>query len=144
MRITRLARGPRIALFALIGVAFVAVFGLVLMSLWNWLMPALFGWKLITLWEALGLLILTRILFGGVNAAVPLGFTATALPIAIFAGLIPITLGGMGTRDTAMVVLFAAYASSSQALAVALLYSFFGYWLLAVVGIPYIRKALNL
>ena len=65
MRITRLPRGPRIALFALFGVAFVAVFGLVLMSLWNWLMPALFGWKLITFWEALGLLILTRILFGG-------------------------------------------------------------------------------
>jgi hypothetical protein len=50
----------------------------------------------------------------------------------------------MATRDSAMVVLFSAFASSSQALAAGILYSFFGYWLLAVAGIPFIRKALNL
>ena len=65
MRIRHIARGPRIALFALIGVAFVAVFGLALMSLWNWLAPALFGWRLITFWQALGLFLLARILVGG-------------------------------------------------------------------------------
>ena len=42
-----------------------AVFGFVVMSLWNWLTPALFGWKLISFWQAVGLVILTRILFGG-------------------------------------------------------------------------------
>ena len=50
---------------ALIGVAFVAVFGLALMELWNWLMPALFGWRTITFWQGLGLFILSKILFGG-------------------------------------------------------------------------------
>jgi hypothetical protein len=44
---------------------FLTVFTFVVMSLWNWLMPALFGWHLISLWQALGLLILSKILFGG-------------------------------------------------------------------------------
>lgn len=35
------------------------------MLLWNWLLPTLFGWHLITFWQALGLLALSRILFGG-------------------------------------------------------------------------------
>jgi uncharacterized membrane protein len=35
------------------------------LHLWNWLLPSLFGWKQFTFWQALGLLILCRILFGG-------------------------------------------------------------------------------
>jgi len=50
----------------------------------------------------------------------------------------------MGTRDLALVTLFAPFASSSQALAVGLLYSFFGHWLLAVLGLPFVRRALTL
>jgi hypothetical protein len=34
-------------------------------QLWNWLLPPLFGWRQITFWQALGLLALCRILFGG-------------------------------------------------------------------------------
>jgi hypothetical protein len=44
---------------------FVAIFGEVVMHLWNWLAPMLFGWRQITFWQALGLLLLCRILFGG-------------------------------------------------------------------------------
>jgi hypothetical protein len=51
--------------FTLFAVLFLAVFGFVVMRLWNWLMPALFGWHLITFWQALGILILSKILFGG-------------------------------------------------------------------------------
>ena len=43
----------------------VAVVGLVVMGLWNWLMPALFGWTEIGFWQAVALLILSKILFGG-------------------------------------------------------------------------------
>ena len=46
-------------------VLFVALCGEVVMHLWNWLLPALFGWRQITFWQALGLLVLCRILFGG-------------------------------------------------------------------------------
>ena len=33
--------------------------------LWNWLLPPLFGRPQVTFWQALGLLALCRILFGG-------------------------------------------------------------------------------
>lgn len=46
-------------------VVFIAIGGEVVMYLWNWLLPTLFGWPQITLWQALGLLALCRILFGG-------------------------------------------------------------------------------
>jgi hypothetical protein len=46
-------------------VAFMAVFGELVMHLWNWLAPTLFGWRQVTFWQALGLLVLCRILFGG-------------------------------------------------------------------------------
>jgi hypothetical protein len=48
---------------------FFAAFGFVVMGLWNWLTPALFGWKAIGYWQAWGLLILSRILFGGLRGS---------------------------------------------------------------------------
>ena len=44
---------------------FVAAGGAIVMYLWNWLLPPLFGWRIITLWQALAMLVLCRILFGG-------------------------------------------------------------------------------
>jgi hypothetical protein len=41
------------------------LFGYFVMLLWNWLMPALFGLKVITYWQAFGLIVLAKILFGG-------------------------------------------------------------------------------
>jgi len=46
-------------------VLFVWIFGEIVMHLWNWLLPMLFGLRVITFWQALGLLTLCRILFGG-------------------------------------------------------------------------------
>ena len=43
----------------------IAIGGEVVMQLWNWLLPPLFGWRQITFWQALGILALCRILFGG-------------------------------------------------------------------------------
>jgi hypothetical protein len=51
---------------AIVGMAaFVFIGGEIVLHLWNWLLPGLFGWKEITFWQALGLLVLCRILFGG-------------------------------------------------------------------------------
>jgi hypothetical protein len=44
---------------------FVAIGGELVLRLWNWLLPPLFGWRQITFWQALGILALCRILFGG-------------------------------------------------------------------------------
>jgi hypothetical protein len=48
-------------------VVFTFVGGSIVRALWNWLLPPLFGWPVITFWQALGLLLLCRILFGGVG-----------------------------------------------------------------------------
>jgi len=45
-------------------VLFVWLFGELVMHLWNWLLPPLFGFKMITFWQTLGILLLSRILFG--------------------------------------------------------------------------------
>jgi hypothetical protein len=51
---------------AIVGIVlFIGIGGWLVMSLWNWLLPVLFGWRLITFWQALGILVLCRILFGG-------------------------------------------------------------------------------
>jgi chromate transport protein ChrA len=42
-----------------------AVLSFVVMSLWNWLMPGLFALHRISFWQAFGLLLLAKILFGG-------------------------------------------------------------------------------
>ncbi|MGA2536653.1 MAG: hypothetical protein ABSF53_11600 [Terracidiphilus sp.] len=49
-------------------VAFLGICGEVVLHLWNWLAPALFGWHQITFWQALGLLVLCRLLFGGLGS----------------------------------------------------------------------------
>lgn len=56
------ARG---AAFLVLGLAFVAVLSFVVMSLWNELVPSLFHGPSLQYWQAVGLLILSRILFGG-------------------------------------------------------------------------------
>jgi len=51
---------------ALLGIAlFTFIGGEAVRLLWNWLLPPLVGWREITFWQALGLLALCRILFGG-------------------------------------------------------------------------------
>ena len=46
-------------------VLFVYLGGEIVMLLWNRILPPLFGWRTVTFWQALGLLALCRILFGG-------------------------------------------------------------------------------
>jgi len=60
-------RVTRVFGFVLIAAAALAAFSYVVMSLWNWLLPALFGMHTITYWQALGVLVLSKILFGGLR-----------------------------------------------------------------------------
>ena len=62
MRPSRILRVLKIVLIATLAFS---VFSFLIMSLWNWLMPALFGLRLITFWQAVGILVLSKILFGG-------------------------------------------------------------------------------
>jgi len=57
-------RGIHILKFLLFAVVAVFVGASVLMLLWNRLVPPIFGWHMVTFPQALGLLVLSRILFG--------------------------------------------------------------------------------
>lgn len=61
MRTFWVAKGIKIILLvALAG----AIMSYIVMMLWNWLMPALVHASLINFWQALGILVLAKILFG--------------------------------------------------------------------------------
>ena len=59
-----MARGLKFVIVA--GIA-VLVFGYAVMLLWNWLLPAIAAWPTINFAQALGLLVLARLLFGGLR-----------------------------------------------------------------------------
>lgn len=56
---------PKFFFFLLVAAVFVAIFSGIVMWLWNAILPELVGVNPIRFWEATGLLILCRILFGG-------------------------------------------------------------------------------
>jgi hypothetical protein len=56
------AKMAKILLMALIAIT---VVGFVVMELWNALIPQIFGLRTLTFWQALGLLLLAKLLFGG-------------------------------------------------------------------------------
>ncbi len=62
-------RGPwiagRVARGVVIGLVFAVVFGIFVRLLWNWLMPDVFGLREITYLQAIGMIVLAHIFFGG-------------------------------------------------------------------------------
>ena len=58
----RMWKGLKIVVFVALALL---VFGFVTEHLWNWLVPAIFGLKTITFLQALGLVVLSKILLGG-------------------------------------------------------------------------------
>jgi Ca2+/H+ antiporter, TMEM165/GDT1 family len=51
--------------FVLIGAALVLALGFVVMYLWNAILPSVLGVKTISFWQAMGIFVLAKILFGG-------------------------------------------------------------------------------
>ena len=66
------AMGLRIAGFAVAGVVgvgiFALAFGWLVMILWNWTMPAIFSLPVIGYWQGFGIVILAKLIFGGIGA----------------------------------------------------------------------------
>jgi energy-coupling factor transporter transmembrane protein EcfT len=68
MRWHRVPRAMRVLIVAVLVFTVMFLVGWLVMSLWNWLLPALFGFKTIGYWQAIGLMVLSRLLFGGFRA----------------------------------------------------------------------------
>jgi hypothetical protein len=64
----RLKRMIFFAPLAIVGMLlFIAIGGEIVLHLWNWLLPPLFGWRQLGFWQAVAMLALCRILFGGIS-----------------------------------------------------------------------------
>lgn len=58
-------KGLFVLKIVVVGVLAVTLLGWITMLLWNWLVPDLFNGPAITFWQALGLFLLSKILFWG-------------------------------------------------------------------------------
>jgi hypothetical protein len=58
-------KGLMILKWTVVCILFVFLFGWITMFLWNYLIPSIFHGPTITLWQSLGLLLLSKILFSG-------------------------------------------------------------------------------
>ncbi|MFC2137454.1 hypothetical protein ACFLTE_04700 [Bacteroidota bacterium] len=62
-------RGIKIIGWIIFGLIMATIFGLAfgyfVMLVWNWIMPGIFGLTTITFWQAFGIVLLARLIFGG-------------------------------------------------------------------------------
>ncbi len=84
------------------------------------------------------------ILFMAFGATVPIKMVLAYLPLSIFVGLLPISIAGVGTRDSVLITFFIGKATSAQSFATGMGYSFIGYFLFAIIGIPFLIKEFGL
>jgi uncharacterized membrane protein YbhN (UPF0104 family) len=83
-----------------------------------------------------------------VDAGVPFFDAITLWPVAILVGILPVTLGGMGTRDAAFLYLLrltsaaGSKVTGASVLAATMGYSVVAMWSFAIIGLPFmIREA---
>lgn len=81
-------------------------------------------------------LIQIYLFFMTLHSTVPARLVFAYVPIGIAVGVLPITIGGMGTRDSALIYLFAAYEPASVMAGVGLLCSM-RYWVDTLLGLPF-------
>lgn len=55
----------KILFIIIAAIAFILLFGYGFMLLWNWLMPEVFGLIPLNYWQAVGILVMAKLLFGG-------------------------------------------------------------------------------
>ena len=67
---------------------------------------------------------------------------ASYVPLAIIAGLVPITIAGIGVRDSALVVLFLDHGPAAQIALVGMLTSL-RYLIPGLLGLPFLYQSLR-
>jgi len=80
--------------------------------------------------------------FLALRSSVPFFTTLALMPLAIFIGLLPITIAGVGTRDAAMVVLFRPYEATATIAGAALL-THLRYLVPGLAGLPFFHSYLK-
>lgn len=76
------------------------------------------------------------------NAYVPFLTNLALSPLAILAGLLPLTFAGVGTRDAALILFYQPYFSAATGAALGVLCTS-RYFLPAIGGLPFLQQYLN-
>lgn len=79
-------------------------------------------------------------LLAAFGAPASLGEIVAILPAATFAGLLPITVAGAGTRDAALLMLAQGRIEAAALLAASVVYTLTGYLFLGVLGLPFMHQ----
>ena len=72
------------------------------------------------------------------GSTIGMGALVGALPAATFAGLLPITIAGAGTRDAALLALVGE--DPARLLAAGIVYTLTGYFGLGILGLPFLKE----
>jgi uncharacterized protein (TIRG00374 family) len=80
-----------------------------------------------------------HVIFLALHSEVPAFHIYRLVPLAILVGLVPITMAGVGTRDSAMIYFFAPYETASLVAGVGL-FSSLRYFLPGLIGLPFMNK----
>jgi len=64
-------------------------------------------------------------------------------PTAVIAGLLPITISGIGTRDSAFVILLSSHLPPEEATLIGIGYTVFVYWLLSLICFPVVSREIT-
>lgn len=86
-------------------------------------------------------LVQTWLFVAALGTWMPLLDNLALAPLAILAGLVPLTFAGVGTRDAAIIVLYGAYLSPAAAAALGVLFTA-RYLLPALAGLPFVHRYL--
>ncbi len=99
------------------------------------IMPTFVAWFLVMLY--------IKLTFLAFDVNMPLLPIIALQPLVTLVSLLPITVWGVGTRETAMLILFSALAPGTVILAVGVTYSFVGAVLLPLLFVPLTYKIIR-
>ncbi len=83
-----------------------------------------------------------HIIFSVIGIDVPFIYSIGLLPLGILAGMIPITLAGLGTRDAVFINLFSGFADKSHLILFGLLFSL-RYFIPAFIGLIWLNRSIR-
>ena len=83
-------------------------------------------------------LIQVYLFFLTLHSTVRLAVVFAYVPISIFVGFLPLTIAGMGTRDSALILLFAPYETAAVMAGVGILFSL-KIWSESLLGLPFFQ-----
>ncbi len=95
----------------------------------------------ILLW--FGIIIYIKIVFLLFGYKVPIFLILAYQPIVVFLALVPITLSGIGSRETAMLFIYSGLAPDTTILFTGFAYSLVSVILLSILGLPFLYFAIK-